>query len=106
MKITLTFEIDVDGDRTAALDRRDEIIDMLKRHGIDLVLTDDGTRIVMYDHGEKFGTGRNYPSPTQRVTGSHIGGSVTQVQGIEAARDAAAERNARMFGTDPSWYGR
>lgn len=25
---------------------------------------------------------------------------------LEAARDEAAERNARDFGTDPSWYGR
>ena len=25
---------------------------------------------------------------------------------IEDARDEAAVRNARMFGTDPSWYGR
>ena len=28
------------------------------------------------------------------------------VQPIEAARDEAAVRNARDFGTDPSWYGR
>jgi hypothetical protein len=25
---------------------------------------------------------------------------------LEAARTSAAERNQRMFGTDPSWYGR
>jgi len=28
-----------------------------------------------------------------------------RVRLIDAARSEAAERNARLFGTDPSWYG-
>lgn len=67
---------------------RAELLEL--REKIDSVLSDEDTA----------------PSPTQSVSKSYVGGSVTQVQGIEAARDAAAERNARMFGTDPSWYGR
>lgn len=100
MKTTLTFEIDVDGDRSVALDRRDEIIDVLKRHGIDLVLTDNGMRIVMYDHGEEFGT----PSATAEQLAA-VERNYARPSTIQAARDDAAQRNAQRFGTDPSWYG-
>lgn len=38
--------------------------------------------------------------------GGYVAPAPRYPRGIEAARTAAAARNARQFGTDPSWYGR
>lgn len=48
---TVSFYIEIPGDRHAVLDRRDEIIEALAPLGIRLSLTDDGTEVYLVDAG-------------------------------------------------------
>lgn len=61
----LQFYIDVKGDRPRALERRDEIIDALKRLGFDLILASEKLTVFLSDdHGashEKAPGGQDLP---------------------------------------------
>lgn len=47
--VRLTFHLDTPLERTAALDRGDGIIDVLRELGIKLVATDNGTGVFLTD---------------------------------------------------------
>ena len=43
----LDFNLVLNADRPAALDERDRLINLLKDNGYHLIMTDDGTRVLM-----------------------------------------------------------